>query len=301
MEAIYLPQPKYPAAANKVGISGKIDVQILIDTKGNVVKAKVLSGHPLLRSESVKAALKEKFTPRFLSGNPVMMYGSIVYKYSLDEQIPDGKKEDSEKLFDAPISLGILNERAIYLPKPVYPKSALQPRSQGNVGIQIKINVQQGKVVLAKAISGNPVFRKYAEMAAMEAKFQPKNVEGVPLFAKGILVFKHPASMTSVGRAKTAKGLPIIIVGLVNKRAIELPKPVFPKACRCEGTIRVRIIVDESGKVIDASVTEGYPLLQAATIQAARQTKFSPTYHGGGLFIVAFLEYVFSSNGQVKT
>lgn len=80
-EAIYLPKPKYPPAANAVNISGSVSVQILIDTKGNVIRAKVFSGHPLLRAESVKAALRAKFTPRLLGENPAMVYGTILYQF----------------------------------------------------------------------------------------------------------------------------------------------------------------------------------------------------------------------------
>ena len=80
-EAIYLPKPEYPPAAQAINISGSVNVQILIDEKGNVVLAKAVSGHLLLRPAAVKAALKAKFTPVLLSKKPVKVLGTIVYNF----------------------------------------------------------------------------------------------------------------------------------------------------------------------------------------------------------------------------
>ncbi|MBC7899459.1 MAG: TonB family protein [Saprospiraceae bacterium] len=302
---IRIPTPEYPKEAKEKRISGNVTVTVTINEYGNVIDVGKVSGDDMLRQSAIEASRKAKFQPALTISTPskaVKAVAQIVYKFVLDEPIlTRNNQKGYTELFKAPISLGILNDRAIYLPQPIYPKAVLRPRSQGDVIIQIKLNVQEGKLVLAKAVSGNLIFRKYAEEAAMKAKFQPKNIEGSPLFANGVLVFKHPSKEKTVNDTKTPKVLPIIVVGVVNKRAIYLPKPTFPTGCRCQGTIKVRIVVDESGRVTDASANEGHPLLQAGSIQAARQTKFSPTLiNGGRIYVVAFLEYIFSPNGQVK-
>ncbi|MDQ3818795.1 MAG: energy transducer TonB, partial [Acidobacteriota bacterium] len=53
--------PKYPAIAKGSGIQGPVKVNILVDPKGNVVRACAAEGHPLLRAAAVKAALGWKF------------------------------------------------------------------------------------------------------------------------------------------------------------------------------------------------------------------------------------------------
>ncbi|HYE64357.1 MAG TPA: TonB family protein, partial [Pyrinomonadaceae bacterium] len=72
--------------------------------------------------------------------------------------------------------------------------------------------------------------------------------------------------------------------GVLNGKAISLPKPPYPtiaKAARASGTVTVQVTIDENGNVISARAVSGHPLLQAAAVQAARQAKFSPTKLSG--------------------
>jgi periplasmic protein TonB len=80
--ATYLAKPPYPAAAKQIRVEGAVNVQVLIDEKGNVVSASAVSGHPLLRAASEKAARESKFSPTLLSNQPVKVTGVIVYKFA---------------------------------------------------------------------------------------------------------------------------------------------------------------------------------------------------------------------------
>ena len=79
----YLAKPPYSAAAKQMRVEGAVNVQVLIDEKGNVISASVVSGHPLLRAGAENAARQSKFTPTLLSNQPVKVTGTIVYKFSL--------------------------------------------------------------------------------------------------------------------------------------------------------------------------------------------------------------------------
>jgi len=81
---ISLPKPEYPKTALFVRVSGEVQVEILINKKGNVESAKAIKGHILLQAEAVKAALKARFEPFRLSGKPVKVRGIIVYKFTPD-------------------------------------------------------------------------------------------------------------------------------------------------------------------------------------------------------------------------
>jgi hypothetical protein len=83
-KAIELVIPEYPPTARSIGVRGPVQVHVWIDPRGCVNEAKVISGHPLLRSSSIKAAKMSTFSPQRLSGNPVWVYGLIVYNYSSD-------------------------------------------------------------------------------------------------------------------------------------------------------------------------------------------------------------------------
>ena len=80
-KATSLPKPIYSAAAIAINARGDVNVQVLIDEKGNVISAKAVSGHPLLRDSAERAARIAKFTPTVLSNQPVKVTGIIVYKF----------------------------------------------------------------------------------------------------------------------------------------------------------------------------------------------------------------------------
>lgn len=80
-KAVNLVTPSFPAAARAVGAGGAVTVQVTIDEEGNVVSAVAVSGHPLLRQASEKAARESKFTPTLLQGQPVKVTGIIVYNF----------------------------------------------------------------------------------------------------------------------------------------------------------------------------------------------------------------------------
>jgi TonB family protein len=78
-KALFFPQPKYPKKARKAGASGTVGVQIRIDEQGSVAEAGVCFGHLLLRNSAYKAAIKAKFKPTILVGQPVKVSGVLVY------------------------------------------------------------------------------------------------------------------------------------------------------------------------------------------------------------------------------
>ena len=80
-KATSLVKPAYPAAAKQMRIEGSVNVQVLIDEKGNVVSASAVSGHPLLRAVSENAARQSKFSPTYLSKQPVKVTGVIIYQF----------------------------------------------------------------------------------------------------------------------------------------------------------------------------------------------------------------------------
>lgn len=72
--------------------------------------------------------------------------------------------------------------------------------------------------------------------------------------------------------------------GILNGKAINLPAPKYPPEARrdqASGTIAVRVVVDETGKVIWARAIEGHPALRTAAEDAAWKTKFHPLILSG--------------------
>jgi len=72
--------------------------------------------------------------------------------------------------------------------------------------------------------------------------------------------------------------------GILNGKALKLPKPIYPLEARevfASGVVVVRVVIDETGKVIYAKVISGHPKLWKAAEEAALQSEFSPTKLSG--------------------
>lgn len=62
---------------------------------------------------------------------------------------------------------------------------------------------------------------------------------------------------------------------------VEQAKPVYPPAARmvrAQGEVRVKILVDRRGTVKKACVVKGHPLLRAAAVQAALDSRFKSNF-----------------------
>ena len=81
--AINLPPPLYPDAAKRMRTQGVVTVDVILDETGKVVAANASSGPAILREAAVQAALKARFSPTKLSGQPVKVSGVINYKFAL--------------------------------------------------------------------------------------------------------------------------------------------------------------------------------------------------------------------------
>lgn len=196
------------------------------------------------------------------------------------------------------INGGVLNGKAVSLPKPEYPAEAKAAKLEGTVAIRVTID-EEGNVVEAEPQEKSSSIRSYdsngeqvvtqdtfpdavlvesALAAAKAAKFAPTTLSGQPIKVTGAIVYNFVAS---AGSGKSVGG---ISGGVLNGKAIELPLPTYPpaaKAVRAGGAVSVQVTIDENGEVISASAVSGHPLLRAAAMEAAKLAKFSPTQLDG--------------------
>lgn len=86
------------------------------------------------------------------------------------------------------LASSILISKAVSLPQPLYPALAKQIKAQGPVNVQILVD-EQGKVISAHAVSGNPTLLVAAREAAMRARFTPTILSGVPVKVQGLITY----------------------------------------------------------------------------------------------------------------
>lgn len=272
--ASYLPKPDYPQEAKDFCANGKVEVEVLISEKGNVIEAKAISGDDLLREVSVDAAKKATFK-QMVDAVPVKKKGIVIYNF------------DS---FAKCIDLGIVNKKATYLAKPYYSPNL---NATGIVKIQVVIDLVSGKVISARAVYGHPLLQPGATYAARQATFLPVR-DLKQTRAKGILVYKYETRNVITDIEDYEKN----VIG----KPINLVKP--PSAsCNCKfakiDSVIVEVEIDEQGNVIKAVAISGHPFLKAASEQAARSSKFSPTkVLGIPVKAKAVIGYEFVSSGK---
>lgn len=75
--AIAKVKPDYPETARTMAICGKVRVLVEISEKGDILKAKAVSGHDMLREAALKAARQWKFTPPTKENTSTKMRGVI--------------------------------------------------------------------------------------------------------------------------------------------------------------------------------------------------------------------------------
>jgi periplasmic protein TonB len=92
----------------------------------------------------------------------------------------------------APISGGVLNGKAISLPKPAYPPIARQAHASGTVVVQVTID-ENGSVISAHAVSGHPLLQAVAVAAARGARFSPTKLSGQPVKVTGVITYNFVA------------------------------------------------------------------------------------------------------------
>lgn len=82
-KATHKPVPAYPAEARAARAEGVVAVFVVVNEDGSVRMARANAGHELLRPVAVEAALKARFSPTRLAGQPVKVSGVITYNFVL--------------------------------------------------------------------------------------------------------------------------------------------------------------------------------------------------------------------------
>jgi Ca-activated chloride channel family protein len=109
------------------------------------------------------------------------------------EESRAAKATDAKDNSKAPISGGVLNGKALSLPKPTYPAAARNSGASGKVVVEVTID-ERGKIIEARAVSGHPFLQQAAVQAARMARFEPARLSGAPVKIKGTInyVFTLP-------------------------------------------------------------------------------------------------------------
>lgn len=139
------------------------------------------------------------------------------------------------------------------------------------IRMQVKYSdfiVGRGKVTITE------IGEASSEQLKPETTSKPNLTEGKPT---------STATQPTVS-VTNADGSDVRDVGILNDRAVDLPKPIYPpeaKKNHAAGQVQVKVFLDESGKVISAEAMFGPESLRAAAVEAAKRARFKPTIDNG--------------------
>jgi hypothetical protein len=102
-----------------------------------------------------------------------------------------GEQEGGDARKGRSVAGGVLNSKAISLPKPDAPAEARTAGVAGAVAVQVTVD-ETGNVSEAKAVSGHPLLQQVSVNAALQAKFAPTSLMGEPVKVTGVLIFNFP-------------------------------------------------------------------------------------------------------------
>ncbi|MBS1786411.1 MAG: TonB family protein [Acidobacteria bacterium] len=101
---------------------------------------------------------------------------------------PEPKKPETKLPTATKVSEGVLQGSALKRQVPVYTQIAKTARASGPVQVVVTIS-EEGRVIEANAVNGNPLLRQAAVDAARQWVFSPTKLSGVPVKVQGVLTF----------------------------------------------------------------------------------------------------------------
>lgn len=78
--------PEYPPDAREQGVQGVVFLKVNIDKEGNVYRAELISGHPLLAPAAIEAVKQWKYKPFLLNGQAIEVETQIQVNFTLTEK-----------------------------------------------------------------------------------------------------------------------------------------------------------------------------------------------------------------------
>lgn len=98
---------------------------------------------------------------------------------------------ENETSNEKPIEEGVLNAKALSMPKAVYSEEAKRLKLKGRVTVRVVVD-ENGKVTSALAMDGPAPLRQAAEEAARQATFKPMTEGGIVTRMTGVLTYDFP-------------------------------------------------------------------------------------------------------------
>jgi len=263
---IHKVEPKYPEAAIKAKVEGKVVIEATINIAGDVKEAKVLQGHPLLQQAAVEAIKQWKYEPYIVEGEKKPVQFTVMVNFRLPQESTD-----------KPIALSAQQSpKLIKRVEPKYPPEALKAGVSGKVVIEATTG-KEGDVTDTVVIDGHPLLNPAALDALRQWKYEPYLINGVKKPVKFTVVMNF--KLYKEEKTGTGEGTPLAVSSDQRPRLFKKADPEYPEDAQkagIQGKVVIEATTDKEGKVVEAKVIDGHPLLNQAALKAIQQWEYEP-------------------------
>ncbi len=296
--------PVYPYSMARAGLNGRVRVDFVVDTKGDVQNPVVVSSNnPWFERPALEAILQWKFTPASKDGHTVKVRARQDISFHMDRagskstglwNVPKRKKDDGlppELQWDvAPVPVNTAF--------PVYPLAALQAEKSGKTKLKFLVG-PDGRVASAQLVEATTPEMGQAVLAmidtwvftpptkkdgtpcfaalAMEHDFKPRSISDVPVATEALTILrlqeKHPEKIAALTELD------------VMPKPLSRRPPVYPSALRQAGQAgraEIEFFIDENGDAqLPYVLSSSAPEFGYAAVQAVATWRFEPARKGG--------------------
>lgn len=137
--------------------------------------------------------------------------------------------------------------------------------------------------------------REAVKQNILSSKFSPATKAGKPVDAEATLDFAIGVAFKEALRGKqSGKSRWVVDVSTLGEKALKLPAPLSPGIL---GVVSVRVLINESGKVVSAGAVGGHPSLRVTSRLAACDARFPPAVvDGKPIKVTGIITYEFTRN-----
>lgn len=79
---IHSVDPVYPPDAREARITGVVVIELVVGRSGQVLSARVITGHPLFREAAANAVHRYRYKPFLLNGEPVEVVSTVGVRFA---------------------------------------------------------------------------------------------------------------------------------------------------------------------------------------------------------------------------
>jgi TonB family protein len=151
-------------------------------------------------------------------------------------------------------------------------------RLHGTVALRAVIS-KSGLIESLQAVSGHPTLIPAALNAVKQWRYRHYEVNGIPVRVETTVHLTVPQPKGASDEISTDQTPVPVSAEDLREQLLYRVAPIYPplaRQARIQGTVRLRIVINQIGEVRDTQVVSGHPMLAPAAVDAVKKWKYMP-------------------------